>query len=187
MYSLLDLSKKYTRDDVQVYLHSDTKKIALIENEYGIIYVPKPVNWSQKLDEADRLGENGTVQLDSGFESIYKDKPITKPIYMIVDGEEFIVHNYAFEKFRLENKKLLESGLPPKNLKDIMLKVKIPPHMMNTYNLYSYFENIDIETVNLAHYGVVRNEMIKRNLIEGELLKLTSYQDALKFECEEVF
>lgn len=162
MYSLINLSKKYLNDDVQVYIHPDTKKIAFIENEYGTIYVQKPVNWLEKLDNADISGEEGTVQIDSGFESIYKDKPIPS-IETIIDGEKFIYYNGHYKQ------------------------VKKQPHEMGILELYEYFEDIDIETVDLAHYGYTKNLMIERGLHVGEWLKLTSYQDAANLFEEEVF
>ncbi len=177
MYSLLDLSQKYITNDICVYVYSDTKRIALIENEYGTIYIPKPVNWSQKLDDADRLGDDGTVQLDSGFESIYKDKSILKPIDLLIDGEEFIIHNYALEKFKEDNKKLLKLGNPLYKIHDIMIKVSKAPYQMSDYELHKYFNDIDIRTVNPAHYVVATNEMINRGLIVGERLNLTDLND----------
>ena len=49
MYSLIDLTKEYLRNDVQIYLDTTTKKVVLIENEFGTLYTPKPFNWSDKL------------------------------------------------------------------------------------------------------------------------------------------
>lgn len=53
MYGLEDLTTKYLMDEVSVYVYNDTKKIAMIENEFGTIYVPKPVNWSEKINRID--------------------------------------------------------------------------------------------------------------------------------------
>jgi hypothetical protein len=153
----------------------------MIENEYGTIYIPKPVNWSEKIDAADRLGEDGTVQLDSGFESIYKD---ATPHYInvLIDGEEYITYNFTVKKFNNENQKLLEQGKEPLLFNSILNKAKKQPYQMKDYQLRQYFENIDLATVNPAHYVITTNEMISRGLLVGERLKLTDI-----FEAEEVF
>ncbi len=177
MYTLQKLTEKYDLNEVCVYVYSDTKKIAMIENEYGTIYIPKPVNWSQKLDEADMLGEDGTVQLDSGFESIYKD---ATPHYINVsiDGEEYITYDFSVKKHNYENQKLLEQGKEAVPFQDILQKVTTQPYQMKNYQLNSYFESIDIATVNPAHYVIATNEMINRGLIDGERLKLSDINEA---------
>ncbi len=59
---------------------------------------------------------------------------------------------------------------------------------MADYELYLYFENLDIETVDEKHYLYTRNLLIERGLIEGEWLKLTAYDDLRNdFETEGVF
>ncbi|MCX6077405.1 MAG: hypothetical protein NTW78_11070 [Campylobacterales bacterium] len=49
---------------------------------------------------------------------------------------------------------------------------------MKNYQLNNYFENIDIATVNPAHYVIATNEMIHRGLIVAERLKLTDINEA---------
>ena len=49
MYDLKDLTQKYKDEEISVYLYKDNNKIALIENEYGTLYTPKPVNWSKSF------------------------------------------------------------------------------------------------------------------------------------------
>jgi len=184
MYTLQNLTEKYALNEVTVYVYSDTKKIALIENEYGTIYIPKPVNWSQKIDEADRLGEDGTVQIDSGFESIYKEKDF-KPIEISIDGEEFVMYDYSLMKHNAENKKLLSENKVPNPLIDIMHKVVKKPYQMSHNELYEYFHSLDIETVDYKHFIYTRNLMIERGLLVGERMKLTAIED-IENELESV-
>lgn len=187
MYTLQNLTEKYDFNEVSVYVYSGTKKIAMIENEYGTIYIPKPVNWSQKLDEADRLGKDGKVQLDSGFETIYKEKDFS-PIEISIDGEEFVMYDYSLMKHNAENKKRLIENLEPIPLSDIMHKVIKKPYQMSMFELYEYFENLDIDTVNSQHYMYTRNLMIEKGLLMGECMKLTALEDIQnEFEAEGVF
>ena len=188
MYKLQELTEKYISNEVSVYIYTDTKKIALIENEYGTIYIPKPVNWSQKIDDEDRLSEDGeTVQLDSGFETIYKDE-IIKPIDVIIDDEEFYMYTHHLKAHNQGNKHLEELGIEPIALSDILLKSQTLPYQMNDIDLYSYFKSLDIETVDSQHYLQTRNLLIDRGYDVGERLKLTAINDMFEdIECEEVF
>jgi hypothetical protein len=63
---------------------------------------------------------------------------------------------------------------------DHLIKKSSMTKPINTYSdqsLYEYFNFLDIETVNLHHYGVVRNEMIDRGLLQGYTHSIDSYAD----------
>lgn len=53
----------------------------------------------------------------------------------------------------------------------------ICPDRMTDVRLYDYFYNLDIETVNLQHYGYVRNTMINRGLLNEEKISLNLYRE----------
>lgn len=187
MYGLEDLTTKYLMDEVSVYVYNDTKKIALIENEFGTIYVPKPVNWSEKIDFEDRLGEDGSVHLDSGFESIYKEeKPF--PITFKIDDVDFISYNFRIKQLQADNKLLEEIGVAPLPLSSVLTKQTVKPYQMNDFDLYNYFHSLDIDTVDDKHYIYTRNLLVERGYHDGEWLKLTSIEDMqFDFETGEVF
>ena len=187
MYNLQELTQKYELNEVSVYVYSDTKKIAMIENEYGTIYIPKPINWSKKIDEADELGENGTIDLNSGFESVYKEeKPL--PIEVIIDGEDFITYNFLLKEHNNGNRLLNEIGVAPIALTDILVKRTIKPYQMNDYDLYQYFRGLDIDIVDDKHYLNTRNILVDRGYLDCERLKLTAIEDMqIDFEAEGVF
>ena len=187
MYKLEELTEKCSTHEVSVYFYSDTRKIALIENEYGTIYVPKPVNWSEKLDEEDRTGEDGTIQLDSGFKSLYADKELV-PISVLIDDKEFYMYDTHLLKLNRDNALLADIGIAPMSLNSILKQHKQKPYQMTDTELYQYFQKLDIETVDYNHYIYIRNLMIERNMLDGERLKLTAIQDMLDdFEIEEIF
>jgi len=103
MYKLQELTDAYHTHELSVYLYSGTNKIALIENEYGSLYVPKPVNWSEKMDFEDRLSEDiESIQIDSGFESIYKETN-KLPIEFSIDGKEYITYNHILKQLNQDN------------------------------------------------------------------------------------
>lgn len=92
MYSLIDLTKAYNAEDVNVYIDTQTKQIKRIDNEHGTIYTRKPVNWANKLDDLSYL--------ESQFETIYKDKE-AKQIDVIIDGETFVFFKNTLKKTKL--------------------------------------------------------------------------------------
>lgn len=49
---------------------------------------------------------------------------------------------------------------------------KIPVPYRTSLDLYSYYQSLDIETVNLQHYDYVENELKRRGLLEGNLVSL---------------
>lgn len=186
MYKLQELTDKYYMQEVSVYLYSGTNKIALIENEYGTIYVPKPVNWADKEDAEDKYNpENDTVQLESGFDSIYKDT-VYKPFDIVIDGIEYTTYNHLLKQLNQDNEILHEIGIQPLSLNSILIEKTIKPHQMNDYELHTYFENLDIETCNIQHYHVTKNLMIDRGLLEEKKVKITPYEHYLEYFSEEL-
>jgi len=194
LYELKALSEKYRNEEIQVYFYKDTNKLCLIENEFGTLYTPKPINWADDIDMRDRTGVvefdfiydglykpksidlkqkfffrekledfKSRLQLDSGFESIYKEKEkISVPVE--IDGEKYHYYDGRFTKL---NKK---------------------PYLMNDFELYTYFKNIDIDTVDYNHYIFTRNLLIERGYDVGEWLKLTVLQELENdFEAESAF
>lgn len=156
MYTLRELTSNHQMQSVRVYTDTTTKKIVLIENEFGTIYVPKPVNWSEKLDHEDRLNEDKTkIELDSGFEPIYQDKQ-DNPIELIIDDEEFIYY------------------------KGDVKKVKTQPYQMSDLDLVQYFQKIDMKMVNPTHYAHTTNLMIDRGLIIGSRLNLVDVHEVVE-------
>jgi len=154
MYELKDLTEKYRKDEVQIYFYKDTNKICLIENEFGTLYTPKPIN----LEDKEEI-----TYYEGAFEPIYKEqKP--KIIDVEIDDEKYIYYNKEFRKITKK------------------------PYQMNLLELWEYFQNLDIETVDTRHYIYTRNLCIERGLIEGEWLKPTSLHDMMEeFEVEGVF
>ncbi|MDD2790034.1 MAG: hypothetical protein PHU40_05140 [Sulfurimonas sp.] len=85
MYTLRELTKDYHSESLSIYLDTTTKKVSKIENEHGIIYTPKPVNWYEKLIDTDH------TYLEAEFEPLFTSKE-KKSINIIIDGEEFIYY-----------------------------------------------------------------------------------------------
>ena len=200
MYTLRELTSNYHTQDIRIYTDTTTKKIVLIENEFGTIYVPKPVNWSEKIDFENRLGEGKslkynqdeisgsetTIHLDSGFDPIYKDISPT-PIDIKIDNENYLIYSHELKELEKYNDDCNITGEHQKSVFDIMRHSKKQPYQMNYIELFNYFENLDIDTVDDKHYLYTRNLLIEKNMIDGERLKLTTIEDTQNFFKSEVF
>ncbi len=158
MYSLRDLTKDYRSQDIAVYLDTTTRKIASIENEHGVIYTPKPVNWYEKLYESDH------TYLEGEFEPLFREKKVQKPIDVIIDGEQFVYINKEIVK--------------PKKM----------PYQMTDFELYNYFNNLDIDLVDDKHYMHTRNLLIDRGYLDEDILPLDAMEKVNEyFELEGAF
>ncbi len=194
-YELKDLSEKYRNDEVRVYFYKDTNKICLIENEYGTLYNSKPIDTFEKIDMRDGTGAvifnfvydgvrtpksfslkqrflfkaslsdfKPALLLDSGFDSIYKEPACTPPVPVFVDGEHYIYVDKEIIKF---NKK---------------------PYQMTDFELYNYFNNLDIDLVDDKHYMYTRNLLIDRGYLDEDILPLDAMEKVNEyFELEGAF
>ena len=151
MYSLNELKESYDNEEISIYFNTQTNKIAKIENEYGIIYTPKLVNWYDKLVDVDH------TYLEGEFETIYRVKD-KKPLqtYYEKGDERYII------------------------LDGIITEIKKKPYQMKNYELNNYYESISINSVNPHHYAVTHNLMLDRGLIVGERLKLDDAHEAVE-------
>ena len=157
-YSLRNLTKAIQNDTVTVWREVSTNNIAHIENEFGSLYVPKPIlsrfadhQWRDDIDADEHSYFNYE------FEPIKFQSHNKAPfIDVVIDGEEFILLN------------------------GVLKKSKKQPYQMSDFNLYQYFQNIDINTVDLNHYVYTHNLMLERGLLVAEPLKASMYSDFLE-------
>ncbi|MFA5454149.1 MAG: hypothetical protein WC272_02405 [Sulfurimonas sp.] len=179
MYTLLDLTAAYNSEDVNVYIDSESKQVRRIDNEHGTIYNYKPVNWADKMADY--------TYLEAEFEPLFKEK-IQEPIDITINGEQFIVYRHQEKQLIIDNKKLREAGLPTVPFSSLLKKPTLQPYQMNSFQLWEYFEGLDIESCDLKHYANTKNILIDRGLLDGPKINLAAYQDDFyKFEAEEVF
>lgn len=142
MYTLLDLTKAYNNQDLNVFIDSETKQIKKIDNEHGTIYTRKPVNWAEKLEDY--------TYLEVEFESLFKQKEKT-PINVLIDGEEFFYFNGRYTKsvkqpYQMNSLELYEYY---QNMDVETCDLK---RYANTKNILIYRGLLDEQKVNLALY-----------------------------------
>jgi hypothetical protein len=160
-YSLVDLTESYDNEELSVYFDTQTGDIHSIENRFGTLYIHKPILGSFSNHQCrDDMELDDKTYFEYEFDPIktLKKKPCID-YYESKDGKRYIINN------------------------GLLTEIKKQPYQMNYLELYRYFNNIDIDTVDDKHYIYTRNLMIDKGLIVGERLKLTAIED-LQTELE---
>ncbi|MCK9337831.1 MAG: replication endonuclease [Arcobacteraceae bacterium] len=109
--------------------------------------------YKDKVTKTFGIHKTNKIHIPQTFKLKYK-KPY-RNIPTIIDGTSYIWTKYKLIK---QNSLLIVS-----KMKDLQL--------------YRHFQKIDndIENVNLHHYGLVKNELIKRNIIQDKILPINEY------------
>lgn len=163
---LLEVTKLYKNDLMSYELDYDKNKLEFTNYE-------DLKSTDFKVSEISVLIDDG---IDTYFEVIYKKaenigiytieknqphKPKvikkldhTKPIKVQIDNEYYILQN------------------------DVLIKIVPTPSKMKSFDLYSYYKKLDLDTCNLQHFGLCQNELRKRGWIDGD------YQSLNDFNCE---
>jgi len=103
------------------------------------------------------------VEIKATINLKYK-KRIKEP-KLIIDGVHYIIKNGNLKPFT----------------------PLIPVNKQSFQTLYTDFikmNNTDIENINLHHYGLVKNELIKRGFISGEIISLNEYNSNFNYGSE---
>ena len=58
---------------------------------------------------------------------------------------------------------------------DLISPSEVPVSKMSDYILFNHYQSLNIETCNLHHFGLVKNELIRRGLLNDELVSLNDY------------
>lgn len=120
-----------------------------------------------------------------------------------MENEDNTYYEYEFEPIKIKHKQPLKDYLEQDNktylikkglMKDVLdsttgeitqeqenatfIEIKKQPYQMSDYELKKYFDNIEIDGVNLARYIYTRNLMLDRGLLEGERLELADLSEA---------
>jgi hypothetical protein len=174
MYTLNELTQSYENNEISVYLDTKTNKIARIDNQYATIYSQKVIQETFKNSKwrEDMENEDNTY-FEYEFETI---KTVDKEPLMVVyefEGQEYIKQNGLL----VRPTKQTNHGTHYESKHGLVIEPTKQPVNMGDVELYDYYQNLDknIETVNIARYGNVKNMCIKRGLIKGEVTSLDEY------------
>ena len=131
----------------------DDTNISYLFFNHNTCEIDEVTIWNKKTDLIlnARIKKNELINL----KYIKKEKKRTLSVY--ISNFEKYVYSETLNKFLL---------LP------------VIPSRLKNYNLNSYYkilENKDIDSLNLAHFGLVKNEMIKRGLLDENIISLNEY------------
>jgi len=158
-YTLRNLTTAINEDRVQVWRDTTTNAIAHIENDFGSLYVPKPIlsrfsdhKWRDDIDADEHSYFNYEFE-PIKFAEVQKQRFID----IVIDGEEFILINGSLSKFKKQ------------------------PHEMGNLELYNYFYSLDLYTANIDHYRVTHKLMCERGLIVNQLENILHVENSLRY------
>jgi len=158
-YSLIELTRMYKDQEISVFLEPDTRKVIEVFDRNMCIPI-----WTRRYIQQE-FKPNKKVKL----KYVKKDDTASKNLqvrFTDLDGNRF---------------KVLNNQLVP------ISKYPLKPICKQTdMNLYNHFKKMD-QSLNLnfdiKHYGLVKNELIKRGLIDGDIISVNQYN----FEFDDIF
>ncbi len=168
----------------------DRLGVVIFNFVYDGVRIPKSFTLKQRFIFKASLSDfKSALLLDSGFESIYEEPAWTPPVYVIIDGERhiyvgidirdesnFFVFNFLYDgvhtskSFTLKQNFLFVSSLKK------VVKPKKMPYQMTDFELYNYFNNLDIDLVDDKHYMKTRNLLIERGYLDEDVLPLDAME-----------
>jgi hypothetical protein len=163
------------------------RKIAPLEKDWHYITDIKNnfiAEWS-KEDDYIRLEDeyNRTLEYQKGIYKLYYKDRIIKEFGTLKEDKPVDVNatiNLKYKK-KIKEPKIIIDGknyiLKDNKLEQIFIKRPIIyTSNIELYRDYISMENKDIDSIDLNHYALVKNELIKRNQIQGEILSLSNYK-----------
>lgn len=144
----------------QIYKLFDNTTYAYMRYNHELGEVEDITIWQKSTD----LILQSRIKTNETFKLNYKKKEYKKALSVFVNDFVKYAHSETLNKFVL---------LPvvPSKLKDYQLN-----------NYYHILENTDIDSLDLVHYGLVKNEMIKRGLLKENITNLNDYKDSFLFD-----
>ena len=162
------------------------RKIAPLEKDWYYLTDIKNnfiSEWS-KEDDYIRLEDeyNRTLEYQKGIYKLYYKDRIIKEFGTLKEDKPVDVNatiNLKYVK-KIKEPKIIIDGknyiLKDNKLEQIFIKKPvIYTSNIELYRDYISMENKDEDSIDLFHYGLVKNELIKRNQISGEILHINNY------------
>jgi len=161
--SLLELTKYYKDDTLSVLIDSETKKPLVMYLRGNIFYNRKKLVCKQFISKEDE--HERQIQ--------FSNPPVVSRGVLPVDIDGIL--------FNLDMDKYFNNGIV--NLDKVYSRVKSVDRM-GDYELYNYYNSLDIDIVNIHHFGLVKNTLINRGLIDGYIQSLNSFNFNYGFNNE---
>lgn len=150
---------EWSKDDDYIRLEDESNRVLEYEKGlYKLFYKDRLIKqFGTKKEDITPVEIKATIKLK------YK-KRIKEP-KLIIDGVQYIIKNGNLKPF---------TPLIPVNKQSFL----------TLYTDFIKMNNTDIENINLHHYGLVKNELIKRGCISGEITSLNEYNSNFNYGSE---
>ena len=160
--SYLEVSKKYRDNSIKRVFNDNT--FSYMKYNIETQQVEEVILWEKNAESV----LHRRIKTNTTFKLLYKKHEYKKALSVYVSDQERYVYSENQSKFVL-------LPIVPAKLQDYQLT-----------NYYHILQNRDIDTLDLVHFGVVKNEMIKRGFLIEDLVNLNLYNDNSFFETDEV-
>jgi hypothetical protein len=160
--SYLEVSKKYRDNSIKRVFNDNT--FSYMKYNIETQQVEEVILWEKNPESV----LHKRIKTNTTFKLLYKKHEYKKALSVYVSDQERYVYSENQSKFVL-------LPIVPAKLQDYQLT-----------NYYHILQNRDIDTLDLVHFGVVKNEMIKRGFLIEDLVNLNLYNDNSFFETDEV-
>lgn len=152
-YGLLELTYAFKNREINYFIDTETKEVVQIVNKYTNLYFKKSTikdffEFEQTNQQIKRCRTSSNAKFE--FEKTLKNKKNLIPV--LIDGIKF---------YLLKDGTLKRENKPARTLSHLEL--------IQNYNYLA--ENIDYIDIN--RFYIFKNEMIRRNLLDGDLIELT--------------
>lgn len=158
--SYLQVSEKYRDNSIKRIFNDNT--YSYMKYNIDTQQVDEVILWEKNAQSVihNRIKKNTTFKL------LYKKHEYKNALTVYFTDYEKYIYSDSQNKFLL---------LPvvPSKLQDFQLN-----------NYFHILQNRDIEDIDLVHYGLVKNEMIKRGFLQVQITNLNEYNDFSFFDDE---
>lgn len=155
-YNLLELTYMFKSKELNYYVDIDTNKVLQIVDKYGDLYIKKNITLKNNDEDIVQFLKNRRLDLKENGTLKSRKKinfPEFKFIPILIDN---IIH-YSHKNQIFRNERFKTASQLTDN--------QLPSYY---HHLLKNFDTID----NLAHFGVIKNEMIKRGFLQSETVNL---------------
>lgn len=165
-------------------------KLVPIERDlYYLDYINKYgyAEWSKEDDYIcfTDLSNYRTLEYNQGKYKLYYEKSgkLIKEFGETKETQKPIFKKIELKyKKRIKEPKIIINGISYKQIDNQLVELSYikPINYYTNLSLYQYYKKIDIEKVNLSHFALVKNELIKRNVIDEVLISPNLYNTNFK-------
>lgn len=161
-------------------------KVYPLENDWlylTYLKINSMCEWSAEDDyfkfEDTKLGK--TLLYERGLYKMFQDGELVREFGEMKEEKVQIQYStkYRYKYVLKQHKKSIKVEVFNKDC--VLQNPKKSISRMKNYELFQYYQSLNPEICNLQHFGLVKNECIKRDLIEGSIQSLNDFNTDFNF------